>query len=58
MPLTQAEIDERQKFSSGGRTYWLILRGLWGIKVDRVIVRWTTFWNGADDLGRTPLKPS
>jgi len=26
---------------------------------DRVIVRWTTFWNGADDLGRAlPLKPS
>src|SRR6202020_3271279 len=43
MPITQAEIDERQKFSSGGRTYWLILRGLWGIKVDRVIVRWTGF---------------
>jgi soluble lytic murein transglycosylase-like protein len=25
---------------------------------DRVIVRWTTYWNGADDLGRTPLKRS
>jgi len=25
---------------------------------DRVIVRWTMFWNGADDLGRAPLKPS
>jgi soluble lytic murein transglycosylase-like protein len=23
---------------------------------DRVIVRWTTYWNGADDLGRTPLQ--
>ncbi len=22
---------------------------------DRVIVRWTTYWNGADDLGRQPL---
>jgi len=43
MPITQAEIDERQKFSSGGKTYWLILRGLWGIKVDRVIVRRTGF---------------
>jgi deazaflavin-dependent oxidoreductase (nitroreductase family) len=43
MATTQAEIDERQKFSSGGRTYWLILRGLWGIKVDRHIVRWTGF---------------
>ena len=25
---------------------------------DRVIVRWTTYWHGADDLGRAPLKPS
>jgi soluble lytic murein transglycosylase-like protein len=25
---------------------------------DRVIVRWTTYWNGADDLGRAPLKRS
>ncbi len=25
---------------------------------DRVIVRWTTYWNGADDLGRGPIKPS
>jgi soluble lytic murein transglycosylase-like protein len=25
---------------------------------DRVIVRWTTYWHGADDLGRTPVKPS
>ena len=25
---------------------------------DRVIVRWTNYWNGADDLGRTALKPS
>jgi soluble lytic murein transglycosylase-like protein len=23
---------------------------------DRVIVRWTTYWNGADDLGRSPLE--
>jgi len=23
---------------------------------DRVISRWSTYWNGADDLGRTPLK--
>ena len=27
MAMTKEEIDERQKFSSGGRTYWLILRG-------------------------------
>jgi soluble lytic murein transglycosylase-like protein len=25
---------------------------------DRVIVRWTTYWNGADDLGRGPVKRS
>jgi soluble lytic murein transglycosylase-like protein len=25
---------------------------------DRVIVRWTTYWHGADDLGRGPLKTS
>jgi len=25
---------------------------------DRVIVRWTRFWHGADDLGRDPIKPS
>jgi soluble lytic murein transglycosylase-like protein len=25
---------------------------------DRVIVRWTTYWHGADDLGRDPLKTS
>jgi soluble lytic murein transglycosylase-like protein len=25
---------------------------------DRVIVRWTRYWHGADDLGRGPVKPS
>jgi soluble lytic murein transglycosylase-like protein len=25
---------------------------------DRVIVRWTTYWRGADDLGRDPVKTS
>jgi soluble lytic murein transglycosylase-like protein len=25
---------------------------------DRVIVRWTTYWNGADDLGRLPVNRS
>jgi len=25
---------------------------------DRVIVRWTTYWHGADDLGRGPIKTS
>jgi hypothetical protein len=25
---------------------------------DRVIVRWTTYWRGGDDLGSGPIKPS
>ncbi len=25
---------------------------------DRVIVRWTSYWSGADDLGRAPIKRS
>jgi soluble lytic murein transglycosylase-like protein len=25
---------------------------------DRVVTRWTHYWNGADDLGRVALKPS
>jgi soluble lytic murein transglycosylase-like protein len=25
---------------------------------DLVVTRWTRYWNGADDLGRPPLKPS
>jgi len=43
MAPTKAEIVEREQFSSGGRTWMLILRGQWGLKVDRVIVRWTGF---------------
>jgi soluble lytic murein transglycosylase-like protein len=38
---------ERYNGSAGKREY-----------PDRVIVRWTTYWHGADDLGRGPLKPS
>jgi deazaflavin-dependent oxidoreductase (nitroreductase family) len=60
MALTKAEIDERQKFSSGGRTWWLILRGQWGLKVDRHIVRWTGFslmtWQYAKAHG-SPYSP-
>jgi deazaflavin-dependent oxidoreductase (nitroreductase family) len=40
---TKAEIAEREKFSSSGRTWMLILRGQWGVKIDRHIVRWTGF---------------
>ena len=39
----KSEIVEREKFSSGGRTWMLILRGRWGLRVDRFIVRWTGF---------------
>jgi len=60
MMATKAEIDERQKFSSGGRTWWLILRGQWGVKVDRHIVRWTGFslvtWQYAK-AHRAPYSP-
>jgi soluble lytic murein transglycosylase-like protein len=38
---------ERYNGSTGHREY-----------PDRVIVRWTTYWNGADDLGRDPIKRS
>jgi soluble lytic murein transglycosylase-like protein len=38
---------ERYNGSTGHREY-----------PDRVIVRWTTYWNGADDLGRAPVKRS
>jgi deazaflavin-dependent oxidoreductase (nitroreductase family) len=43
MSMDKAEIGEREKFSSGGNTRWLILRGQWGVKLDRHIVRWTGF---------------
>ncbi|MCC7464104.1 MAG: lytic transglycosylase domain-containing protein [Gammaproteobacteria bacterium] len=37
----------RYNGSVGTRTY-----------ADLVVVRWTSAWNGADDLGRKPVKPS
>ena len=43
MSMEKDEIGEREKFSSGGNTRWLILRGQWGLKLDRHIVRWTGF---------------
>ncbi|WP_157215424.1 nitroreductase/quinone reductase family protein [Flavisphingomonas formosensis] len=43
MALTAEEIQERQRFSSGGRTGWIILRGQWGLAIDRLLVRWTGF---------------
>ena len=39
----KTEIEQREKFSSGGRTWLLILRGRSGLKIDRHIVRWTGF---------------
>ncbi|MBY0400206.1 nitroreductase family deazaflavin-dependent oxidoreductase [Myxococcota bacterium] len=35
---------EKERFSSGGRPYLLILRGKWGLAVDKAIV-WTTGWS-------------
>jgi deazaflavin-dependent oxidoreductase (nitroreductase family) len=43
MATTKADIEARQRFFSGGRTRWLILRGQWGVKFDRHLVRWTGF---------------
>jgi len=43
MALTAKEIEERQRFSSGGRTGWILLRGQWGLAIDRRLVRWTGF---------------
>ena len=43
MTETKEDIKAREKFSSRGRTYWLILRGRWGLNIDRHIVRWTGF---------------
>ncbi len=46
--MTEAERDQRpksvsekEKFSSGGRSWMLILRGKWGLAIDKVLV-WTT----------------
>jgi deazaflavin-dependent oxidoreductase (nitroreductase family) len=56
MSTGKTEIGEREKFSSGGNTRWLILRGQWGVKLDRHIVRWTGFsvvtWQYAKAQGR------
>lgn len=35
---------EKERFSSGGRSHLLILRGKWGLAVDKAIV-WTTGWS-------------
>ncbi|MDB5397881.1 MAG: hypothetical protein JWM91_5387 [Rhodospirillales bacterium] len=60
MKIAKEEIKEREKFSSRGRTFWLILRGQWGLKVDRHIVRWTGFslisWQYAM-AGGVPYRP-
>lgn len=35
---------EKERFSSGGRSHVLILRGKWGLAIDKAIV-WTTGWS-------------
>jgi deazaflavin-dependent oxidoreductase (nitroreductase family) len=35
---------EKEQFSSRGNRSWLILRGQWGLKVDKAIV-WSTGWS-------------
>ena len=35
---------EKERFSSGGRPHLLILRGKWGLAIDKAIV-WTTGWS-------------
>ena len=56
MNMEKNEIGERERFSSGGNTRWLILRGRWGVKLDRHIVRWTGFsvvtWQYAKAQGK------
>lgn len=60
MTLTKDDIKAREKFSSRGRTYWLILRGRWGLTIDRHLVRWTGFslitWQYAN-AGGVPYRP-
>lgn len=54
-------VQEREKFSSRGRTWVLVLRGKWGLAVDRVILRWTGWslmtWQYAVAGGR-PYSPT
>jgi len=37
-------VEAKERFSSGGRPHLLILRGKWGLAVDKAIV-WTTGWS-------------
>jgi deazaflavin-dependent oxidoreductase (nitroreductase family) len=54
-------VGERERFSSRGRTWMLILRGRWGLKLDKLILRWTGFsvvtWQYAKAGGR-PYTPT
>jgi deazaflavin-dependent oxidoreductase (nitroreductase family) len=36
-------VREKQEFSSGGRSWMLLLRGRWGLKVDKAILRLTGY---------------
>ncbi len=60
MTAAKEDIKAREKFSSRGKTYWLILRGRWGLAVDRHLVRWTGFslitWQYAK-AGGVPYRP-
>jgi deazaflavin-dependent oxidoreductase (nitroreductase family) len=60
MTASKEDIKAREKFSSRGKTYWLILRGRWGLNIDRHIVRWTGFslitWQYAK-AGGVPYRP-
>jgi deazaflavin-dependent oxidoreductase (nitroreductase family) len=37
-------VSEKERFSSGGKPYLLILHGKWGLAIDRLIV-WSTGWS-------------
>jgi len=54
-------VKEREGFSSRGRTWFLILRGRRGLRVDKLILRWTGFsvvtWQYAM-AGRRPYTPT
>lgn len=42
-PPTDDDPRERMAFSSHGKTRYIVLRGDWGKRLDRHIVRWTGF---------------
>ena len=50
------------RFSSGGRTGFIVLRGTWGRVIDRALVRWTGWslitWQYTRASGRRYQPPS